>query len=307
MKRPKRTPLAGLLAFALLLATARARAQGPASQVLFEQGRAALAAGDLATACARFRASDQMDPSSGARANLGKCEERRGRLASAWEAFRSALEKLPPSDDRAPQIQTWINALTPRLPHLVLVLAPDAPSDTTATEAGVTIGSTATSGIALPFDPGPHRFTVTAAGHAPRSVEVVLVEGQTARVTFGPGPTQGATEQGVHANPGPWIVGALGLASLVVGGVTGALVLQKKSAASAGCSDATRTCTRAGKDAADAGRVLGPITTTTLVAGALGVAAGAIWLGVRSSNRPSTAIGVGPLVGGAAVQVEGSW
>lgn len=103
---------------AVLLLSRAASAQGAAAEELFEQGRAALAAGDLPTACARFQSSDRLDPAAGTRASLGTCEERRGRLASAWEAFKSALKKLPPEDPRVAKVQAQIDALGPRLPRL---------------------------------------------------------------------------------------------------------------------------------------------------------------------------------------------
>ncbi len=108
-------------------------------------------------------------------------------------------------------------------------------------------------------------------------------------------------------SPGPWIVGGIGVASLLVGAVTGGLVLRDKSANDAGCSPVTKTCTPDAKQAGDAGRSLGPVTTATLIVGVAGVAGGALWLGLRKSGQASTGIGVGPVVGGAALRMEGSW
>ena len=72
-------------ACALGLAVPRvARAQNPAAaEALFEQARAAMAAGSYELACARFRDSDRLDPAIGTRFNLADCEEKRGRVATA--------------------------------------------------------------------------------------------------------------------------------------------------------------------------------------------------------------------------------
>src|SRR5579871_2477262 len=110
--------IGGGAALALALAVSSARAQAPAAEALFEQGQAALKAGDYDTACARFRASDQLDPGGGVRANIGLCEEKRGRVASAWEAFKGALKELPPGDPRVPKIEQRVKDLEARLPHL---------------------------------------------------------------------------------------------------------------------------------------------------------------------------------------------
>ncbi len=294
---------------AILLGTT-AHAQAPAAEALFEQGRAALAAGDLETACARFRASDQLDAGAGARANLGTCEERRGRVASAWEAFRSALAKMPPDDPRRLKIQASLDALEPRLPRLVLALAPGAPGDTVVSEGAVKIGVEATFGVALPIDPGVHHLRVTAPGHLAQTLDVIAVEGKATTVVVAPGAGDGTTGEGEApsagaSSPGPWIVGGVGLAALVVGGVTGALVLQDKSYTNADCT-ATH-CTANGEAAASAGRTLGPVTTVALVAGAAGVAAGAIWLGVRGKHGASARVGVAPAYAGAVGRVEVSW
>jgi hypothetical protein len=295
-------------------------AEGPASAAaleLYEQGRSALTAGDLETACGRFRASDKLDAAAGTRANLGTCEERRGRVATAWEAFKSALAILRAGDTRAPIIKARIDALRPRLPRLVLSLEAGAPADTTVSVGSAVVGAGGTWGIPLPFDPGPHKLVVTAAGKPSRVVDVVLVEAETKEVIVGwgaaPGPVQGpvgdlgsgAPSVPVKSGPGagPWVVGGIGAAGLVVGIATGAVVLQKHAEAEAGCSSVTRTCTPAAKAASDSGRALGPVVTTGLVVGGVGLAAAGIWLGVGGSGKARVGVGVA----GTRMTVEGSW
>jgi hypothetical protein len=295
--------------------TSTANAQAPAAaEALFEQGRQALAAGDYATACARFRASDAIEPGAGVRANIGTCEEKRGRLASAWVAFKEALNRVPPGDEeRRAKIAARVAALEVRLPHLLLTLEPGAPSTTTATdEAGTLIGSAGTWGVALPFDPGPHRLNISAPGYPMASLEVVLVEGQTATLAVGPGhaappaPPPARADAGVGL--GPWIVGGVGVVGLVVGGVLGGIVIAKKSDATVGCNDATRTCTPAGKSAAQQGTILGPASTVSLVLGGAALAAGGLWLGLgKGPDKSAAAISVGPVAGGGLVRVGGTW
>jgi hypothetical protein len=294
---------AGALLSLSLLASAPAHAQAAAAQVLFEQGRAALAAGDLATACARFRASDEIDAGAGVRVNLAICEERRGHLASAWEAFRGALAKMGPDDERRVRVERALAALEPRLPRLVLTLDPSAPRETTVSEGKVPVGMTSTFGIPLPFDPGLHHLTVTAPGRAPRTVDVTLTEGQT--TTRVVAPLDAPAGDAAAASPGPWIVGGAGLAALIAGGVTGALVLQKKSVTDANCN--ATSCNATGESAASAGRTLGPVTTVCLVAGGAALAAGGIWLGVRGKAAASARVGVSFTPAGAAWRIEGAW
>lgn len=309
-----------LIAAALLSASPMAWAQAPAAEALFEQGRAALVAGDLETACARFRASDQIDPAPGTKANLADCEERRGRVATAWELNRAALARLPQGDSRIAILKQRIAKLEPRLPKLMLSLAPAAPKDTTVREGGTLIGGVGTYGVPLPLDPGVRHLVVTADGHAPRSIDVTLVEGTTETIEVEPGsatitapPTpstpEAATSVPSRASPGPWIVGGVGLVALAFGGVTGAIVLQRRSVTNAHCTDGPPpTCKdQAGLDAASVVRTLGPVSTVGFVLGAAGLVAGGIWLGVQRGGKSSARFGVGPVVGGVAWRVEGSW
>ena len=288
----------------VLAAPGAAQAQSAAAEALFDQGRAALAAGDLDTACARFRGSDQVEPAAGTRGNLADCEQRRGKVATAWEVYKSALAMLPPADPRVAVVEERIKALEARLPKLVLTLAPAAPKETTVREGEVTIGSSATFGVPLPLDPGVHHLTVLAPGLAPRPLDVSLTEGKTTAVVVESGAPAGDEPVEHQASPGPWIVGGIGVVGLVVGIATGVVVLQKKAATS-GCTEGPPpTCpTQAGVDAANLGRTLGPVSTVGLVVGGAGLLAGGLWLGLGRK----AGVGVAPVPGGVAWRVEGTW
>ena len=208
--------LAVLLAAAFVPTTARA--QGSAAEALFDEGQKALAAGDLETACARFRASDRIDPAPGAKANLAECEEKRGRVATAWELYRTVLEQIPPTDKWVPLVKQRLAPLAPRLPKLVIKLAAGAPADTTVHDGDAPLG-TGAFGVPLPLDPGVHHLTVTASGRAAKTFEVTLTMGTTETIEAAPGaPEAPDTKSGGRgASPGPWIVGGAGATALVVG------------------------------------------------------------------------------------------
>lgn len=178
-----------ILSLLLVLLPASALAQSPAqtgaAEALFAEGRAALERGDLETACARLAASDRLEPSFGARGSLGECEERRGRVVAAWAAFRSALDTIPAGDARRAAAEARIAALAPRLPRLVLQLAPGAPAGTTVREGDAVLGASGTWGVPLPLDPGRHVLVVGQPGQPPRTVEVTLVEGKVTALAVG--------------------------------------------------------------------------------------------------------------------------
>jgi hypothetical protein len=184
-----------LFASALTLAWAGgAHAEGPAADALFEQGRKALAAGDLDTACARFRASDQIEPAAGTKANLADCEERRGNVATAWELNRSALNNLPDRDPRSAPLKRRIAKLEPRLPKLVLKLADGAPPETMVKEGAAILGAAGGYDVPLPLDPGVHHIAISAPGRPGKTIDVMLSEGKTQTVTVEPGSAEGLGE-----------------------------------------------------------------------------------------------------------------
>jgi hypothetical protein len=287
--------------------TASAQDSAAAAEALFDQGRAAMEKRDYETACQRFRESERIDPAAGTKLNLADCEERRGRIASAWELFRAAQRAVPESDERHAIAGSRAAALEPRLPLLTLRLAPGAPSDTRVHLGTVAIGA-GSFGVPLPLDPGKHRLLVEAPRHTPRSIELVLAEGSRQTVDLAPGsvqplPAGGAPaveDRGSSTGSGSrtlgYVFGGVGIVGLVVGGVTGAMVLSKKSIAEEDCPDAEQVCNSTrGRDAADSGRALGPITTVSLLVGAAGLGAGAYFLlSAKDSNQTSLGIRASP-------------
>ena len=138
-------------------------AQNPAAaEALFEQARAAMAAGSFDIACARFRDSDKLDPAVGTRFNLADCEERRGRVATAWSLFRGVLSELAQDDDRRPIAEERARALEPRVPYLKMVPSAGAPPGLRVRIDGVELGE-GSFGVALPMDPGPHDLALIPA------------------------------------------------------------------------------------------------------------------------------------------------
>lgn len=161
-------------------------ARSAAAEALFESGHEAMTAGDYDTACSRFAESNRLDPAVGSLLNLAACEEKRGRFATSWQLFKRVMNDLPPGDDRYPIAQRRASALRPRVPHVTLKLASDAPKQTTVKYGEVVLGQ-ASFEVPLPLDPGEHKLLVWAPEREPRSYTVVLKEGETEVLTVGPG------------------------------------------------------------------------------------------------------------------------
>jgi len=161
-------------------------ARAATAEALFESGHEAMSQGNYDTACARFAESNRLDPAVGSLLNLAACEEKRGRLATSWQLFKRVMNDLPPGDDRYPLAQRRASALRPRVPHVTLKLASDAPKQTTVKYGPVVLGQ-ASFEVPLPFDPGEHKLVVGAPEREPRSYTVVVSEGETKVLTVGPG------------------------------------------------------------------------------------------------------------------------
>src|SRR5262245_41606279 len=115
-----------VLWFACRASTAAAQ-DSVAAEALFQQAREAMKASDWAGACAKFTESQRLGPAVGTLLNLAYCSEKLGRVATAWQHYRQALDQLPPGDERIGPARDRIEALQPRLPRIVLTLHAAAP------------------------------------------------------------------------------------------------------------------------------------------------------------------------------------
>src|SRR5882724_10827634 len=162
--------LAGLVLSCALCAAAPVRAEDTrdpaAAEELFRQGRAASEKRDFNTACAKFRESNRLDPAVGTVFNIADCEEKLGRLATAWTLFQEVVQRLPPADNRRAIAEQRASKLEPRVPKLSIRLAHSARSDVTVRRDGVSLG-TASLDTPLPVDPGDHVVIVEGPGMRP--------------------------------------------------------------------------------------------------------------------------------------------
>jgi hypothetical protein len=164
-----------------------------AAEVLFQAGRDALERGDWKAACARFEESNRLDPAAGTTMNLANCSEKLGRLAKAWELYRSALEALPADDDRVSVATERARALEKRIPYLTIRLAPGTAPATRVERDGIELGR-ASLGLALPVDPGRHLVKVISVGRSARSYTVELAEAERRELTVEAGELGAAGE-----------------------------------------------------------------------------------------------------------------
>jgi hypothetical protein len=207
----------------------------------------------------------------------------------------------------------WLEQVEQGLPSVVLIA--HTASGAAVVDATVVIDDAPTpvatrlDGRAIDVDPGEHRFTFTTPGGDRVVVTSVVVEAEHAQKVVGtigamPGVTGGAGGDEAHAaaTSSPlrtfgFVVGGLGVASLVTGAVFGIVAMASKGSS----CDATGQCSPAGtvsKLTTEAN-----VSTATLVAGGVLAAAGLTMVILGSPQRSKSASAwIVPSPGGVTLQ-----
>lgn len=293
------------LAIALLVLPAAARAAPTEGERLFREGRSAMQDKDYDTACARFAESQRKEPAPGTSLNLGECEERRAHLIAARDAFASAASSFTTADKKA-YASGRAEALDKRIPKVIVKVS--------GARSGVVVRTgdrVVEPGVELLFDPGEIVFTVDAPASRAKRVTVVLKEGPVVvEIDLGPLEASPAVPTKPAAREAPvvttphqaggsngtrtlgWTLAGVGLASLVVGGVTGVMTLDRASVVREHC-DRDLACDPEGRSAASSGATLSVVSTITVIGGVLGLGAGGALL-LTAPPRPRADAGTPP-------------
>ncbi|WP_437948544.1 preprotein translocase subunit TatA [Sorangium sp. So ce296] len=291
-----------VLPLALLCAMSHVAAAQPTSskaqaQALFEEGRAALEAGDCARAIPLFRESLSTFPARGPLFNLAQCESKLGKVASAWQHLKQLLPQLEPNDFRLASTRQQIEQLEPRVPKLVIELDQGAPAPSVVLLDGAALPQ-ASLGSELPLDPGTHAVVAQWTDGRQTEAPVTLAEGARQILRLAPPPVDAAPPPAVAAprpvrvseapkaaSPPPvvsapsapasgtqrtvaFVVGGVGTAALVGSLVAGGLALKAKLDLEEECPNPL-SCNEDGMSAQSQGQTL---TATGTVLGAIGLA-----------------------------------
>lgn len=320
--RPHRgSVLALLLASALSAAgPAGAQAEGELARArqLYSQGLTQEAAGDWAGALGTFQSVAQIKMTPQVRFHIARCKENLGRLNEALGGYRLAEYEATQagSEALAEEIRVARDALEARVPKLVIVRGEGAGAIKIELD-GVALGQ-AQVGKEVSVDPGPHEVTgILGDGRRfKRTVEVA--EGKSETVTLDvpddltntpapPPTTEGgaATDAGGGVTPGvasaasgsaaPWVVGGIGVASLIASGVFFALKNGAENELDRECLG--KTCPDTVQSTQSRGETYATLTGVTLGVGIVGVGVASVMLLSGGSERPAepaVAVRVGP-------------
>jgi hypothetical protein len=256
---------------------------------LFRAGRAAAAAGDDKTACARFAESEALVPAPGTQLNLGACESKQGHLLAAREHFRKAGALFKPDDIRRAVAINSANDITDKLAVLTVHLAPGAPQGAQVTLDGAPLDPPVLE-RGLELEPGRTTLVVNAEGRQPREYPVTLKEGEKRDLVVdvgevpSPPVVAGAPPPATTDDGGPsrrklmHTLGYVGLGAgaggILLGSIFGGLAFHQASLVKANCT-ASYECRPAGVAAASSGSTDGAVSTASFVLGGVFLAAGA--------------------------------
>lgn len=295
-----------------------------AAQVLFDEAKALMGDGRHREACPKLEESQRLDPGVGTLFQLAVCYEEVGRTASAWGRYEEAAASATAlgQADRAEYAKQQAARLEPKLSRLIIDLPKSARiSELRIERDGVPVGA-GSLGVAVPVDAGPVRVHATAPGYqdwettvdiqAPGEHRVAvpaLARDPNARAKLEPAraggsPSDPKSDAGAApvdggASPLAWVAISVGAAGAVLGGVAGAIVLDKKATLDGKCPD--KQCPPEMQSEHDAFNRWRNVSTIGFVVGAIGIATGVTVLLTSSSSEPNRRVSARLGPGGAAV------
>ena len=299
------------------------------AESLFDQGLSDMLAGHFGIGCPKLAESYRLEPQPGVLFTLAECYRREGRIATASARYGDFLElykTLSPDEQRRQRERFDISnkertELLPLIPRLTVILPSSAPPITVVTKDGSRLRAEEL-GAPLPVDPGEHVFTTQAPGGPltrhrtnvrvgdERRIELTVVLPATeadpvpgaapavpddaARPSTDRDVARASDRGGEPASTRrgwAYAFGTVGVAGIVVGAVTGALVLSQRSVIRDSCNSQNE-CDPAGLEAADRARKLGLVSTIGFGIGAAGLTTGTLlWVSAGPSPRQTTVRG----------------
>jgi hypothetical protein len=240
---------------------------------LFQQGIEAMKKNQFKEACDAFAGSDEADPSPGTEINLALCNEKQGKLASAWGWYRTAagLADQRGQKERAEIARTEASKIEPKL-HKLAISVKSPAEGMAVTRNGAPVPH-AVLGTDVPIDPGDYTIEVKAKGKKSWSQTVhiagtpgldrlevpPLVDAPADPVVTPPpstpgreGAPAGAEGDGTKQRTIGFILGGAGIVAGIVAVSVEFLALHEKDKSTTAADAATKATNQMDKDAQNA-------------------------------------------------------
>jgi hypothetical protein len=159
------------------------------AEMLFFTARGLMEAGRYAEASSKLTESYRLDPAAGTLLNLAVCNQKIGKIASAWGEFRDAQAEARRMNrpDREKLATDSIAAIEPELPFLEIHVPPQVRiiRGFEILRNGVPLQSAAWD-TELPVDPGQAEVIERAPGYKPKTLYVTVAYKQHATLSAEP-------------------------------------------------------------------------------------------------------------------------
>lgn len=304
--------------------------QRATAEALFQQAVELMDQKKFSEACEQFAASQELDPALGTTLYLADCYEQTGKTASAWALFQEAADvaRRANQSDREQIANERAASLKVRLSKLELRV----PAARRVEGLEIRINDNPVPGAswntAMPVDPGKTRIEARAPGKKPWSVEVNVAVGPSSQVVemgeLSNAPQSMSTDSAsvlseklAPHDPGAtqrtigYVVGAVGIVGLAVGGYFGyrAMDLNKQSKAQCRADD-PNACTSEGAATRKDAQSAATVSTISSIGGGVLVGTGLTLVLTAPSAQSSRAGSTAPGQAGSpgfGVQLRGVW
>jgi hypothetical protein len=254
----------------------------------FGQALALQTGGDWAGALTLFKEVAAVKPTPQVRFNIALCEERLGRLVAALGDYQLAASdaQAEKADQVRQEVDLRLESLQARVPRVVVNRGEGADSATISLD-GVSLGD-AVLNSPLPVDPGPHNVEATSPRFQPFKQAFRIAEMETATIQVKLAPVPVATRAPIApippvppipptpgVRPVGFIVGGVGIASLITSGAMFYLRQNTIHDLDQQCGAARNACPPSSQSSVDRGRLYTALGDVTLVAGAVALGVGA--------------------------------
>ena len=234
------------------------------ARVQFQRAIELEQAGNYSTALEQFRDVGQVRMTPQVRFHIATCEEKLGRLVTALGGYQLAFADADGvGEDFKAEVTVAVTRLQASIPKLVIQRGTGAEAAEIQLD-GVALGASSV-GVPVPLDPGPHSVSAKAPGALPFSQTVTIAENEqkSIDVSLAPEPEEarptvivGPPGPSEKTNPRlvPYVIGGVGVASLIASGVFIGLRQAAIGEVRDGCRDGDNGCDPALKDVAERGQ-----------------------------------------------------